>query len=96
MARRWVITGGGTGGHVTPALALGEAIVDRGDEVLFIGSSRGLESRLVPDAGFDLRVLPSEQVMGRSLARSAARAPSRSCRASAARSGSSGSTARTP
>lgn len=67
MARRWVITGGGTGGHVTPALALGEAIVDRGDEVLFIGSSRGLESRLVPDAGFDLRVLASEQVMGRSL-----------------------------
>lgn len=67
MARRWVITGGGTGGHVTPALALGEAIVDGGDEVLFIGSSRGLESRLVPDAGFDLRVLASEQVMGRSL-----------------------------
>ncbi len=65
MARRFVITGGGTGGHVTPALALGEAIVDRGDEVLFIGSSRGLESRLVPDAGFELRVLPSEQVMGR-------------------------------
>ncbi len=67
MARRWVITGGGTGGHVTPALALGEAIVDRGDEVLFIGSRRGLESRLVPDAGFELRVLPSEQVMGRNL-----------------------------
>lgn len=65
MARRWVITGGGTGGHVTPALALGEAIVDRGDEVVFIGSRRGLESRLVPDAGFELRVLPSEQVMGR-------------------------------
>ncbi|MEZ4280084.1 MAG: undecaprenyldiphospho-muramoylpentapeptide beta-N-acetylglucosaminyltransferase [Myxococcota bacterium] len=67
MARRWVITGGGTGGHVTPALALGEAIVDRGDEVLFVGSRRGLESRLVPDAGFELRVLPSEQVMGRNL-----------------------------
>lgn len=66
MARRFVITGGGTGGHVTPALALGEAIVDRGDEVLFIGSSRGLEARLVPDAGFELRLLPSEQVMGRS------------------------------
>ncbi|MBY0401643.1 undecaprenyldiphospho-muramoylpentapeptide beta-N-acetylglucosaminyltransferase [Myxococcota bacterium] len=68
MARRFVITGGGTGGHVTPALALGEAIVDRGDEVLFVGSRRGLESRLVPDAGFELRVLPSEQVMGRNLA----------------------------
>lgn len=67
MARRWVIAGGGTGGHVTPALALGEALAKRGDEVLFIGSSRGLESRLVPAAGFELEVLPSEQFMGRSL-----------------------------
>jgi UDP-N-acetylglucosamine--N-acetylmuramyl-(pentapeptide) pyrophosphoryl-undecaprenol N-acetylglucosamine transferase len=67
MARRWVIAGGGTGGHVTPALALGEALAKRGDEVLFIGSSRGLESRLVPAAGFDLEVLPSEQFMGRNL-----------------------------
>ena len=67
MARRWVIAGGGTGGHVTPALALGEALASRGEEVLFIGSSRGLESRLVPAAGFELVVLPSEQFMGRSL-----------------------------
>jgi UDP-N-acetylglucosamine--N-acetylmuramyl-(pentapeptide) pyrophosphoryl-undecaprenol N-acetylglucosamine transferase len=67
MARRWVIAGGGTGGHVTPALALGEAVAARGDEVLFIGSSRGLESRLVPEAGFRLEALPSEQFMGRNL-----------------------------
>jgi len=67
MTKRWVIAGGGTGGHVTPALALGEALRQRGDEVLFIGSARGLESRLVPDAGFDLEVLPSEQFMGRNL-----------------------------
>ncbi len=67
MVKRWVIAGGGTGGHVTPALALGEALRQRGDEVLFIGSARGLESRLVPDAGFDLEILPSEQVMGRNL-----------------------------
>jgi UDP-N-acetylglucosamine--N-acetylmuramyl-(pentapeptide) pyrophosphoryl-undecaprenol N-acetylglucosamine transferase len=67
MARRWVIAGGGTGGHVTPALALGEAIAARGDEVLFIGSSHGLESRLVPLAGFRLEALPSEQFMGRNL-----------------------------
>ncbi len=65
--KRWVIAGGGTGGHVTPALALGEVIRRRGDEVLFIGSARGLESKLVPDAGFSLEVLPSQQVMGRSL-----------------------------
>jgi UDP-N-acetylglucosamine--N-acetylmuramyl-(pentapeptide) pyrophosphoryl-undecaprenol N-acetylglucosamine transferase len=65
MAQRWVIAGGGTGGHVTPALALGEALHRRGAEVLFVGSSRGLESKLVPAAGFELEVLPSEQVMGR-------------------------------
>jgi UDP-N-acetylglucosamine--N-acetylmuramyl-(pentapeptide) pyrophosphoryl-undecaprenol N-acetylglucosamine transferase len=67
MATRWVIAGGGTGGHVTPALALGEAIKNRGDSVLFIGSAHGLESKLVPDAGFELETLPSQQVMGRSL-----------------------------
>ena len=67
MVKRWVIAGGGTGGHVTPALALGEALRSKGDEVPFIGSARGLESRLVPDAGFDLEILPSEQVMGRNL-----------------------------
>lgn len=67
MARHWVIAGGGTGGHVTPALALGEAIAARGDEVLFIGSSCGLESRLVPLAGFRLEALPSQQFMGRDL-----------------------------
>jgi len=60
-----VIAGGGTGGHVTPALALGEVLRRQGDDVLFIGSQRGLESKLVPDAGFDLETLPSEQVMGR-------------------------------
>lgn len=67
MARRWLIAGGGSGGHVTPALALGEAIARRGDELLFVGSARGLEARLVPAAGFDLELLASEQVMGRSL-----------------------------
>ena len=67
MVKRWIIAGGGTGGHVTPALALGEALRRKGHEVLFIGSARGLESRLVPDAGFELEILPSEQVMGRNL-----------------------------
>jgi len=61
----WVIAGGGTGGHVTPALALGEAVVQRNDRVLFVGSDQGLEARLVPDAGFSFESLPSRQVMGR-------------------------------
>ena len=67
MALSWIIAGGGTGGHVTPALALGEVIAARGESLLFIGSDQGLEARLVPEAGFELLTLPSQQVMGRSL-----------------------------
>ena len=62
---RWVIAGGGTGGHVTPALALGEEIVRIGEPVLFIGSERGLETRLVPAAGFELARLPALPLVGR-------------------------------
>lgn len=67
-ARRWVVAGGGTGGHVTPALALAERIRARGDAVLLLGSERGLETRLVPAAGFELAALPSRQLVGQSVA----------------------------
>jgi UDP-N-acetylglucosamine--N-acetylmuramyl-(pentapeptide) pyrophosphoryl-undecaprenol N-acetylglucosamine transferase len=53
---------------VTPALALAERIRGRGEQVLFIGSERGLETRLVPEAGIDFIALPAQQLMGRSLA----------------------------
>jgi UDP-N-acetylglucosamine--N-acetylmuramyl-(pentapeptide) pyrophosphoryl-undecaprenol N-acetylglucosamine transferase len=56
-----VITGGGTGGHVEPALAVGRALVAAGvatESVLFVGARRGMEARLVPDAGFAIRLLP--------------------------------------
>ena len=66
MALTWVIAGGGTGGHVTLGLALAEAVSERGDRAVFIGSDRSLEARLVPEAGFELIPLPSPQVMGRS------------------------------
>jgi UDP-N-acetylglucosamine--N-acetylmuramyl-(pentapeptide) pyrophosphoryl-undecaprenol N-acetylglucosamine transferase len=65
--RSWVIAGGGTGGHVTLALALGEEIARRGERVLFIGTDRGFEAKWVPEAGFELVTLPARQVMGRSL-----------------------------
>ncbi len=80
---RWVVAGGGTGGHVTPALALAERIEARGDAVLFMGSERGLETRLVPEAGIELAALPARQIMGRSLARRLASAPAilRACAA---------------
>jgi UDP-N-acetylglucosamine--N-acetylmuramyl-(pentapeptide) pyrophosphoryl-undecaprenol N-acetylglucosamine transferase len=55
---RILIAGGGTGGHIIPALAVARELVSRHDaEVLFVGTPRGLESKLVPAAGFDLRLI---------------------------------------
>ena len=51
---------------MTPALALGERIAARGDDVLFLGTERGLETKLVPAAGFSLVTLPSRPLQGRS------------------------------
>ena len=62
-----VIAGGGTAGHVQPALAIAQALVARGhhaDGIHFVGSARGLEARLVPAAGFKVTLLP-----GRGIAR---------------------------
>lgn len=71
MGNCWaIIAGGGTGGHVIPAIAIGRALVERGhpeDEILFVGARRGIEARLVPAAGFQVVLLP-----GRGIARSLA------------------------
>jgi len=50
---KFVITGGGTGGHLTPALAVVDAIqrTDASVEILFIGSATGLEAEIVPNRG---------------------------------------------
>jgi UDP-N-acetylglucosamine--N-acetylmuramyl-(pentapeptide) pyrophosphoryl-undecaprenol N-acetylglucosamine transferase len=65
MSYRWIIAGGGTGGHVTPALALGEVLRDAGERVRFMGTRRGLETRLVPECGFELVALDSRPIIGR-------------------------------
>ncbi|MGI8479477.1 MAG: UDP-N-acetylglucosamine--N-acetylmuramyl-(pentapeptide) pyrophosphoryl-undecaprenol N-acetylglucosamine transferase [Gaiellaceae bacterium] len=49
-----VIAAGGTAGHVRPALAVAEALRDRGVKVTFAGSPDRVESRLVPEAGYEL------------------------------------------
>ncbi len=50
---RVVLTGGGTGGHIYPALAIGREVSERepGSSLLYIGTSRGLEGRIVPEQG---------------------------------------------
>ena len=55
---RAILAGGGTGGHVIPALAIAHELQKQyGAEVLFIGTARGIENRLVPAAGFPLRLV---------------------------------------
>jgi UDP-N-acetylglucosamine--N-acetylmuramyl-(pentapeptide) pyrophosphoryl-undecaprenol N-acetylglucosamine transferase len=66
---RVMIAGGGTGGHVVPALAIGRELRDvYGAEVWFVGTARGLETRLVPEAGFRLELVRSGQLKNVSLA----------------------------
>ena len=55
---RVIIAGGGTGGHVIPALAIAQQLKKEfAAEVLFIGTARGIETRLVPQAGFPLDLI---------------------------------------
>ncbi len=68
MALRVLIAGGGTGGHVIPALAIGRELRDRhGAEVRFVGTARGMETRLVPEAGFPLELIRVGQLKNVSL-----------------------------
>jgi UDP-N-acetylglucosamine--N-acetylmuramyl-(pentapeptide) pyrophosphoryl-undecaprenol N-acetylglucosamine transferase len=66
---RVLIAGGGTGGHVIPALAIARELRDaHGAEVRFAGTARGLETQLVPEAGFKLELVRSGQLKNVSLA----------------------------
>lgn len=50
-----VITGGGTGGHIYPALAVAEKLEKRGWEILYIGSEHRMEAEIVPKTGYDFK-----------------------------------------
>jgi UDP-N-acetylglucosamine--N-acetylmuramyl-(pentapeptide) pyrophosphoryl-undecaprenol N-acetylglucosamine transferase len=63
-----VIAGGGTGGHVVPGLAVARALVAAGtpaERILFVGSARGIEAKLVPDAGFEVVLLTGRGIQRR-------------------------------
>src|SRR6185369_2923572 len=57
---RAIIAGGGTGGHLNPGIAVAREIQRRYPDarILFVGADRGIETRLVPQEGFELRTLP--------------------------------------
>jgi UDP-N-acetylglucosamine--N-acetylmuramyl-(pentapeptide) pyrophosphoryl-undecaprenol N-acetylglucosamine transferase len=62
-----LLAGGGTGGHVFPALAVGEELQARGWRVSFTGSTAGLEERLVTQRGLPFFPLPAKPLVGRGL-----------------------------
>lgn len=67
---RAAIVGGGTGGHVIPALAIARQLRENySADLLFIGTSRGIENRLVPQAGFALKLVEVGQLKNVSLVR---------------------------
>ncbi|MCK2182636.1 undecaprenyldiphospho-muramoylpentapeptide beta-N-acetylglucosaminyltransferase [Halomonas getboli] len=66
--RRALIMAGGTGGHVIPALSLARALQARGVEVEWLGSPRGIENRLVPEAGLPLHRIAVSGLRGNGLA----------------------------
>lgn len=51
-----LMTGGGTGGHVNPAIAIADKIMEKepGSNIAFVGTPRGIENKLVPAAGYKL------------------------------------------
>lgn len=63
-----IIAGGGTAGHVLPGLAVARALVGRGHSpgsIHFVGAARGIEATIVPEAGFDITLLPGRGVQRR-------------------------------
>jgi len=63
---RMIVAGGGTGGHVYPGLAVAESLTRLAPEaeIVFAGTARGLEARIVPAAGYPLLILPASGFRG--------------------------------
>ncbi|HVF55821.1 MAG TPA: undecaprenyldiphospho-muramoylpentapeptide beta-N-acetylglucosaminyltransferase [Pyrinomonadaceae bacterium] len=66
---RVLIAAGGTGGHIYPGIAVAKELMrrDASSEVRFVGTARGLETRLVPQAGFELSLIESAGLVNMSL-----------------------------
>ncbi|MEN6622440.1 MAG: undecaprenyldiphospho-muramoylpentapeptide beta-N-acetylglucosaminyltransferase [Smithella sp.] len=66
---RIVIAGGGTGGHLFPGIAIAEEFIkrDKQAKVIFIGTQRGIENRVLGRSGYELRTIDDEGIKGRGI-----------------------------
>ena len=67
MPKRIVIMAGGTGGHVFPALAVAQSLQEKGWAVSWLGTQKGLESRVIPEQGIEIDWLSVAGVRGKGL-----------------------------
>jgi UDP-N-acetylglucosamine--N-acetylmuramyl-(pentapeptide) pyrophosphoryl-undecaprenol N-acetylglucosamine transferase len=65
MSKTALIMAGGTGGHVFPALATADVLRAQGVEVHWMGTERGIESRVIPEAGIPLHTIDVQGVRGK-------------------------------
>lgn len=65
MSKCIVIMAGGTGGHVFPALAVAQYLMEKGWQVSWVGTKKGLESRVIPEHGIDIDWLSVSGIRGK-------------------------------
>ncbi|MDO9269668.1 MAG: undecaprenyldiphospho-muramoylpentapeptide beta-N-acetylglucosaminyltransferase [Methylobacter sp.] len=65
MGKRIVIMAGGTGGHVFPALAVAQTLIEKGWQVSWLGTQKGLEGRVIPEQGIEIDWLSVAGVRGK-------------------------------
>jgi UDP-N-acetylglucosamine--N-acetylmuramyl-(pentapeptide) pyrophosphoryl-undecaprenol N-acetylglucosamine transferase len=71
---RYIISGGGTGGHLYPAISVAEELLRQGltkknskEDILFVGTQRGIEARVIPQEGYRIEFLNVSGFVGKSL-----------------------------
>ncbi len=65
MTKRCLIMAGGTGGHVFPALAVAQALTQKGWQVEWLGTAERMEAKVVPEHGFPIHFLPVKGIRGK-------------------------------
>ncbi len=65
MAKRIVIMAGGTGGHVFPALAVAQSLIEKGWQVSWLGTEKGLENRVIPENGIAIDIISVVGIRGK-------------------------------